>query len=392
MTQSRIQSDPLRRIVIALLMICLLAGTTAAAWWLSEQGRQFDPPEAVTRYQIGVFSIAAPEDWLQQQRSPRVLTLTDPTGQEIQLRVIETVFRTATDPATVLQIMSRQRLGISEITRWSNPERGRTDQYFYALSRGVTSGIRTSDGAQVLQAHHVMVLTMDGHRHLVMHRLTGGPAHRGQLSQMKWFAQTVSDVRYQVTPDSEITMGPLKFKLPESITALIPIENSPAQDMRLITREGSTMVVMQLRGIGFVPDAPAETVTMETLKSDLVAYLGKQFNIMTGRPPAEAEIVERPVNDQAYLAYSVAVTPTQSTVREEIWAIALNNQVGLVVALAAEQSKFDEARTKLTTLLAELDFQDDADSLPMPADEQNPADYDEPEMPDVAPLEQTPTP
>jgi len=388
MTDSRFQSESLRRFVIASIMLALLAGTTAAAWWIADRSGGFEMPEQTQSHQVGVFSFDMPSDWRLQQRAAREMRLVHPGNDQIRLRILEGIFPVATDPKSLLEVMSRQQLGIPTITRWSNAESGRLAHYFYAASTGIMRGQRTDDGTLVEQIHYVLVITMDGHRHLVFHFIKPGNPNRGDMNFLRWVAGTASDVRYQLSGEQDITMGPVEFDLPDELIALIPAEGSRAQDMRVVSRDGAEMLAMQVRGVSFLPDSADEVITPQSLEPYLIQYLGQQFNRMTGRPPAQAEIVERQIDQR--IAYSVEVTPRQASAREEIWVIGLNNQIGLVVGLTAERAIFEKARTQLVEMIDQIVLHEGDDAQPMPADEPETPETELPELPDHQSIEGEP--
>lgn len=376
---SRIQSEPLRRVILAAIMVVVLIGSTAVAMRLTRVRTHHNYP-ALRTEDLGVVRIDRPVLWDSAPLPERGNAPLEPLGcweengrDHRRLAVYQYHTPRPTTPEAILAACSK----------WL----GREDALIQtsAAVRSPTMTGRMLEGLEYFsdspeEKIFLADLTTDGRFHLVIYLEGEGAVTNHDYHFMKALTESASDQRYQMLEDVFDLRG-VQLDLPRGAVALKNTADKQSESVIIIPGGLSDFYLLELSAerlsslnlllpAGGVegPQPPAALKALVSKSRDgtaddrLVALLAvKYWKVMGKMPPTGAFRRFR-----ASTGLDVPLTSPTSVSYRAIWAVRLDDEQAAVMEILASPTGAPTAYLAGQLVLRGMGVMADAPEAPVP--------------------------
>ena len=355
---SRIKNEWHRRIVIAGVMLLVLGGSTGLAAWISLSRRTLIPAGEST-HQIGKFSVALGSNW-QTQRTDDTNTppqWTELTERGQTGRVLQVIQLQSTNARPPLDAMQQAMAQLSPSAGWVNGDAVQRNGHTQLVYAGQSMG--SSRMGNVPFKHVLAVVTADGRYYLAIHLKGSGRISRQDVDALWAIASSATDVRYELTTASTLNIGPIELELPRGLSASVD-RSSAIPTMLLGPLRTGRFYRLNLRYFDqqTLRDQFAEAQDTKTASTSelLQATLAIAFEQLHGSPPGEQQLATLKADGRDVHIVILRSGPASAT-HQEIWAVDIDGQGGLILELTCETDAAKLARYAAQLLLTDMKVQ-----------------------------------
>jgi hypothetical protein len=350
---SRIQSEPVRRVVLAGLMALTLICSTAAARWLSSARTHRNHP-ALRSENLGVFRMARPALWSSMPPPPasadsplEPLAAWFDDGDD-QRRLLVYQFHTAV-PATPEAVLNAS---VQWLERQDAIVRGASPVGSPTMNGRTIEGLEFYSDSP-FEKFLLADLTTDGHFHVLLYLHGLGEPSFSDFQLLDRMADTLVDLRYRVmTPPIEL--GGLRIELPRRTVALRSVEDEDEQSVEILPTGSPEFFRMRLgyhrlSELDLPPPSSSEGATAPGALRQLVsrsregspddrllALQAIQYWKATGKMPSPGSF-QRFAHGQA-TGLAVTVSGGRGPTHRAIWSVRLDQEQAVVLDLMASRS------------------------------------------------------
>ncbi len=328
--ESRIKSEPRRRVVVAALMLCLLAGSTAVAVIYSH-ARRVDP--VLTLYDV--FTARMPDGYYRvppvSSQSQRLNVLHDTTGVRGAIQVLYYPGRKFAQPLEVYNLARQQTGWISGSVEGQSYHRGALQVLLFASQSEQEVEGRARTFSEVMA-----VATVDGMSYLAIYNKAPGPLQPEAKSRIRKMALSVVDTRYRAFDGREVALGELRVPVPEQVTAYAPRQpnpdHPPAVTLAPVAGERFYRLVLYT--------LPTDAVTAggeQTLEQAMVRFMAGQMSKLEGTEQPAGSVRAVAMGGRTVYVGQLALGQTIPK-RYHEWAFAVDERRLLFIGIIADKN------------------------------------------------------
>ncbi len=363
--ESRIESEPLRRAVIAAVMLVLLAGSTALALWMTH-ARRPHVDVADSTEDLGPFRLSVPRDWIRldiaDQNIPGLLAAyQSPEADRQLLQIFSLDYDTPRPPAHSLSAVAE-----SFFPRGYTRHAQTLGQDGTVWAYAVQQSEEVSRLGRQRRKHFLATVTLDGRRHAAFYMTGLGNPTRRDLGALLTVAESTADTRYRRVGTSAIEFDAMRLEVPDDLFAFhrtdVPeaVDFVPAAEGRLAS---GRLVHLRLRVVPFGTDAPApppdepqthDAASADTVNRMLLTWLANVYHQRYGSAPPDGALETGEIGGRVVHAVLLPAT-AGSPVHRMLFASSTDGRTVAVVDVVAEPPAMRPAEAAAKMVMAGLE-------------------------------------